>query len=55
MPKSKMPQKEIDQWINLKFATRSNRFETLEFERLETGKTDLILKGARRLLMKLQS
>lgn len=59
MAKATMSQKEIGQWMNFKMRGRSTLNEKREYERLdtkwETEKVDLIMKGARRLLLKLQS
>ncbi|MEO6035931.1 MAG: hypothetical protein ABIQ35_11805 [Verrucomicrobiota bacterium] len=45
--------------MNLRFGGRTTLHEAREFERLntkwETEKVDLIMKGAKRLLVKLQS
>ena len=59
MSKPTMTPKEINQWMNLKFGGQSNLNEMREYKRLETKweteKVDLIMKGAKRLLVKLQS
>lgn len=59
MPKSKMTQKEANQTTNFKFRTPFNRSDALEFSWLETRcemeQGDFVMRGARRLLMRLQS
>ena len=54
-----MTRNDINLWMNLKFGGRSNLPEMREFKRLENKwemeKVDLIMQGAKRLLVKLQS